>query len=362
MPPFSSGFGASLGAGVVQGAVESEEKARKESSDREVKALNTYTQLVGQGWMPMDKEKGSPSGEALFFPSLGQMLVPPVVDKTTEHLMKLDRLRIERERDLIGYATAARNAENATQAHGYKIEGLEKDLLLKDKALQLKDKEIQRAAQEAKTTGIVLLMDNYGGTHQWNKNQGTLDGKPFDGRLDQYVPPGKAVPGLSEKVEMWDMTTPPGPNGKSMHIKKWPGEAQEMLKFGKAILGKPLTETAEKPDVNVLEVMDKYLMRNKEGAYTTNVLAPNQEPMMQHDVEKTGRYKLHKFQIPEVNNVIFPDRPLRNVYLPVPVGQNPKKSQIMLTLINDYKVDQKDAENAAKNAQMVPIGQLKLGE
>ena len=26
MPPFSSGFGASLGAGVVQGAVESEER------------------------------------------------------------------------------------------------------------------------------------------------------------------------------------------------------------------------------------------------------------------------------------------------------------------------------------------------
>ena len=310
----------------------------------------------------MDKEKGSPSGEALFFPSLGQMLVPPVVDKTTEHLMKLQTLGVELDKSRLGYATAAQNAVNTSNEHEFKLLGLDKDLKKKDVDLKIAQENLKKAGLESKTTGIVLLMDNYGGTHQWNKNQGTLDGKPFDGRLDLYVPPGKSVPGLAEKVDMWDMTTPPGPNGKSMHIKKWPGEAQEMLKFGKAILGKPLTETAEKPDVNVLEVMDKYLMRNKEGAYTTNVLAPNQEPMMQHDVEKTGRYKLHKFQIPEVNNVIFPDRPLRNVYLPVPVGQNPKKSQIMLTLINDYKVDQKDAENAAKNAQMVPIGQLKLGE
>lgn len=252
MPPFSSGFAGSLGQGVVTGAVESQEKARKEAQDRETKALHTFTQLTGQGWMPLDKDKGSPSGEAMFFPSLGQMLVPPVVDKTTEAMMKLTNTMAEVRNKETEYQTLLRRSE-MLEEQGIRQERHDSVELAKAQVgLKKTQAELEKVIKgEGKQINYDIFYDAYNTPWPVHIQQ---DGSIQVGKdvvvksLDDFLPPGKKRAGLSKTKQEVEIEMPhPTEKGKLLRTKKSAGEAQDLIELGKAIAGHSVQEKEDKP-------------------------------------------------------------------------------------------------------------------
>lgn len=310
MPPFSSGFAGSLGQGMLQGAVESQEKARKESADRETKALHTFTQLTGQGWTPLDKDKGSPTGEALFFPSLGQMLVPPTVDKTSQALFKLQEQAMRYNTSLVDYNAKLEELESKKQ-HGQSVQAHDAATL---KKLEVEQETARVHLQKAREKDLGgdkpdYQYDMYGFSHgvQYPKQPGgpyVIDGKPYMLRsLNDWVPPGKTAPGLSETPPMMDITIPdPKDPKKKQRVSVPRGTAQEWVDLGRAVMGTPVSEAGEGSipatahAEKLLDLKGKFLNWNKDTQrFTMKSLPPNEEKMLS---QATSNYGWQTTKIP----------------------------------------------------------------
>ena len=92
MPLDTSSIAGSFGTGSVAGYVGTLEKARQEEGDRRKGDLETLRALLNAGWKPLDPKKGSPTGEALVLPNLGQVMIPPLIDKEAEFKLRMREL------------------------------------------------------------------------------------------------------------------------------------------------------------------------------------------------------------------------------------------------------------------------------
>ena len=82
----------SFATGSVAGYVSTLEKARLEEGKKRSDDVETLKALLSAGWKPLDPKKGSPTGEALVLQSLGQVMIPPLIDKQKEYELHLQEL------------------------------------------------------------------------------------------------------------------------------------------------------------------------------------------------------------------------------------------------------------------------------
>jgi len=87
----------SFATGSVAGYVSTLEKARLEEGKKRSDDVETLKALLSAGWKPLDPKKGSPTGEALVLQSLGQVMIPPLIDKEAEFKLHLETLAAQKE-------------------------------------------------------------------------------------------------------------------------------------------------------------------------------------------------------------------------------------------------------------------------
>lgn len=306
----SAGFYAPAAAGFLHGRAETQEKYRLEELDRDKRALEVYTDLLKEGWKPVDVKKGALEGNVLQVGRLGYLTAPKLGREELAQL-ELERARLAVEQAKHGVAAAAhreRTAELTKEAKG---------------------------VAAAKTVGGVTFVD-----HPLDKNKqiGIVTRISPDGSV-RGIPIPHAVKDKTAKWETKDTET--GLKVITMVDGK-PVSYDVTDASGKPIMPKPgdMTTGKVKLPAQIASTVDARIKEKTQFGWKyirlpSLMLIASIKEM----VEREGGMDLYVFELPEINVPgFFDEKPLR---VPIVWPKNKKLTDTMILKILEERYDLK---------------------